>query len=168
MGWFSMESLALKWSYLFAVSGVIVFAEYSNLYMSQLGFSPSQIGFASLFGAQDLFLPLFGFLGDRFRARKLILIVLLLLLYLTTIAPLLPLTASLPTCFVKPGESAVNHSSHVSTEYFHHSNLDIHSNISTNAPSNSVLFRRNEESASRLVSPKLEVLNSYAATAKGV
>ena len=136
-----MESLALIWCYLFAVSGIIVFAEYSNLYMSQLGFSPSQIGFASLFGAQDLFLPLFGFLGDRFRARKLILIVLLLLLYLTTIAPLLPLTVSLPTCFVKPGEPAVNQSSHaVSTEYFHHSNLDIHSNISTNAPSNSVLF----------------------------
>ena len=164
-----MESLALIWCYLFAVSGIIVFAEYSNLYMSQLGFSPSQIGFASLFGAQDLFLPLFGFLGDRFRARKLILIVLLLLLYLTTIAPLLPLTVSLPTCFVKPGEPAVNQSSHaVSTEYFHHSNLDIHSNISTNAPSNSVLFRRNEESGSRLVSPKLEVLQSYAATVKGV
>ena len=32
------------------------------------------------------------------------------------------------TCFVKPGESAVNETSHVSTEYFHHSNLDIHNN----------------------------------------
>ena len=53
--------------------------------MSQLGFSPPQIGFASLFGAQELFFPLYGFPGDRFRARKLILFVLLLLLYLATI-----------------------------------------------------------------------------------
>ena len=47
---FSMKYLALKWSYLFFGSGLIVLIEYFNLYMKQLGFSPSQIGFTTRFG----------------------------------------------------------------------------------------------------------------------
>ena len=164
---FSLDSLALKWSFLFTVSGVIVFGEYCNLYAIQLGLSPSQIGFASLFGVQNLFVPLFLFLGDRFRARKLILTVLLLFLFLTNLAPLLPLAVSLPTCFVTTSESTVNPTRHVvSTEYFDN-NLDIHLNMPTNGSSNSVLFQRNEGLDSRL-SAKLASLKIHTTTVKGV
>ena len=107
MGLFSTRSLALKWSFFF-ISGTIVFMEYFNLYMKQFGFSPSQIGLTTLFGVFQLLVPLFGFLGDRFRARKLILTVLVTALFLITLAPLLPLVVPLPTCFVKQGESSIN------------------------------------------------------------
>ena len=39
MAFFSINYLALKWNYFF-LSGIIVFVEYFNLYMKQLGFNP--------------------------------------------------------------------------------------------------------------------------------
>ena len=41
MAFFSKKSLALKWNYFF-LNGIIVFVEYFNLYMKQLGFNPGQ------------------------------------------------------------------------------------------------------------------------------
>ena len=42
MAFFSIKSLALKWNYFF-LSGIIVFVEYFNLYMKQLGFNPRPV-----------------------------------------------------------------------------------------------------------------------------
>ena len=144
MRFFSLESLALKWSLFFLGSGLVVFNEYSALFMQQLGLSLAQISCTSLMGVLHLTLPLFGFLGDRFRARKLILSVMLLVSFITTLAPLLPLVFSLPTCFEKPSESSANGTRLLATEYIQ-GNIDTHRNISLNGSSNAFLFRRNEE-----------------------
>ena len=42
MAFFSIKSFALKWNYFF-LNGTIVFVEYFNLYMKQLGFSPGLV-----------------------------------------------------------------------------------------------------------------------------
>ena len=91
MAFLSLESLALKWSWFFLGGGLIVFHEYLALYMQQLGLSLVQISWTSLMGVLQLTVPLFGFLGDRFRARKLILTILLLVVFIITLVPLLPL-----------------------------------------------------------------------------
>ena len=72
MAFLPLESLALQWSWFFLGSGVVVFHEYLTLYMQQLGLSLTQISWTSLMGVLQLTLPLLGFLGDRFRARKLV------------------------------------------------------------------------------------------------
>ena len=94
MVFLSLESLALKWSWFFLGGGVVVFHEYLTLYMQQLGLSLTQISWTSLMGVLQLTLPLFSFVGDRFRTRKLILTVLLLVIFKTTLVPLLPLVAA--------------------------------------------------------------------------
>ena len=73
---------------------MVVFHEYLALYMQQLGLSLTQISWTSLMGVLQLTLPLFSFVGDRFRTRKLILTVLLLVIFKTTLVPLLPLVAA--------------------------------------------------------------------------
>ena len=107
-----------------------------------------------------LTVPLVGFLGDRFRARKLILCVMLLVLFISTLAPLLPLDFSLPTCFAKPSEASADGTRLLATEYIP-GNVDIYRNISLNGSSNAFLFRRNEELDSQLfpkrASPQKEV-----------
>ena len=123
MAFLSMESLALKWIWFFLGGGLIVFHEYLALYMQQLGLSLVQISCTSLMGVLQLSMPLFGFLNDRFRARKLIVTVLLLVVFIITLVPLLPLVVSLPTCFEKPSESSMNGTSIIETEYFDR-NLD--------------------------------------------
>ena len=42
MALFSIKSLALKWNYFF-LGGIIVFVDYFNLYMKQLGFNPGSV-----------------------------------------------------------------------------------------------------------------------------
>ena len=106
MAFISLESLALKWSWFSLGGGLIVFQEYLALYMQQFGLSLVQISCTSLMDVLQLTVPLFGFLGDRFRARKLMLIVLLLASFITTLVPLLPLVVSLPTWFEKPNETS--------------------------------------------------------------
>ena len=160
MAFVSLESLALQWSWFFLGSGVVVFHEYLALYMQQLGLSLAQISWMSLMGVPQLTLPLFAFLGDRFRARKLILTALLLVFFITTLAPLLPLVVSLPTCFEKPSESSVNGTSLIGTEYFDR-NLDTQRNISLNGSSHALfLFRRSEELDSQLF-PKRVSLKTH-------
>ena len=127
----------------------MVFHEYLALYMQQLGLSLTQISWTSLMGVLQLTLPLFGFLGDRFRARRLILTVLLLVIFITTLVPLLPLVVSLPTCFDKPSESSVNGTNLIEAQYFDR-NLDSQRNISLNGSSHAFLFRRSGELYYRL------------------
>ena len=149
MAFLSLESIALKWSWLFLGGGMVVFHEYLALYMQQLGLSLTQISWTSLMGVLQLTLPLFGFLGDRFRARKLILTILLLVVFIITLVPLLPLVVSLPTCFEKPSESSMNGTSNIGNEYFNR-NLDTQRNISLNGSSRAFLFRRSEKLDSHL------------------
>ena len=144
MAFLSLESLEPKWSFFFLGGGLIVFLEYFALYMKQLGFSLVQISWTSLMGVPLLTLPLFGFLGDRFRARKLILTVLFLVFFIITVVPLLPLLVSLPTCFQKPSESTVNGTSLFGTKYFDR-NPDSQRKISLNGSFHAFLFRRRGE-----------------------
>ena len=137
MGLFSMRSLALKWNFFF-ISGIIVFVEYFNLYIKQYGFSPSQIGLMTLFGMFQLLVPLFGFLGDRFRARKLILTVLVSVLFVITLGPLLPLVVPLPTCFVNQSVSSINQAGYLSKGYLQ-SAVSTHRNVSFNRSTNPLL-----------------------------
>ena len=107
-------------------------------------------------GVLQLTLPLFGFLGDRFRARKLILIVLLLVIFITTLVPLLPLVVSLPTCFDKPSESSVNGTNLIEAQYFDR-NLDTQRNISLNGSSHTFLFRRSGKLDYRLLQERVSL-----------
>ena len=54
MRFFFLESLALKWSLFFLGSGLVVFNEYSALFMQQLGLSLAQISCTSLMGVLHL------------------------------------------------------------------------------------------------------------------
>ena len=166
MAFLSLESLAFKWSWLFIGGGLIVFHEYLALYMQQLGLSLTQISWTSLMGVLQLSMPLLGFLGDRFRARKLIVTVLLLVVFIITLGPLLPLVVSLPTCFEKPSESSKNGTSIIGTEYFER-NLDSQRNISLNGSSHTFLFRRSGELEYQLF-PKRVSLKTHTMTVKEV
>ena len=147
MAFFSIKCLALKWNYFFT-SGVIVFIEYFNLYMKQLGFSPFHIGFTTLFGALQPLEPLFGFLGDRFRWRNLIFKVLTPVLLLITLTPLLPLVVSFPTCFVNQSETSINQGSHLSKEYLQ-SAVNTRHSMSFHKSTNPFLHPSKEYSDSR-------------------
>ena len=96
---FSKKAVALRWSTFFLYSGTITFEEYSPLYLKQLGLSASQVGLSTLMGLPLLFVPLAGYLGDRFRARKLVLLISIVILILQALAPLLnPLLTTLQKC----------------------------------------------------------------------
>ena len=159
MAFLSLESLALKWSWFFLGGGVVVFHEYLALYMQQLGLSLTQISWTSLMGVLQLSVPLFGFLGDRFRARKLIITVLLLVIFVNTMVPLFPLVVSLPTCFENPSESSMNGTSLIGTEYFD-GNLASQRNISLDGSSHAFLFIRSGELDSHLF-PKRVSLKTH-------
>ena len=111
--------------------------------MQQLGLSLTQICWTSLMGVLQLTLPLFGFLGDRFRTRKLILTVLLLVIFITTMVPLLSLWKA---------------------EWFYRV---YRVNISLNGSSHAFLFRRSEELDSQLF-PKRVSFKTHVTTVKEV
>ena len=67
--------------------------------MKQLGLTPQQIGFTTFLGIPHLLIPLCLFLGDRFRARKMVVFVATLVLVVTCFLTIVPLLISLPTCF---------------------------------------------------------------------
>ena len=98
MALFNMKSVAFKW-YFFTISSFGVYAEFSHLYMKQLGLSPQQIGMANLFGVQQIFIPLVLLMGDRYRVRSLIIWIVSCLSVISSLLPLLPIVVSLPTCF---------------------------------------------------------------------
>ena len=70
MAKFSFKSLALKWHYFSCHSSAVVFAEYFNLFMKQLGFNTAQIGLTTLFGLPHLLIPLCLLFGEKLRVRK--------------------------------------------------------------------------------------------------
>ena len=81
------------------MGNILPFEEYFPLYMQQLGLTASQIGMTWLFGLPSLSMVLTSYLADRFRARKLMLVVSEILLVLLSLAPLLPLlVGSLQIC----------------------------------------------------------------------
>ena len=98
MVFLTLPELALKWSFFFQIGSQVAFEEYLPLFLKQLGFNASQVGFTAAMGLPILFSPLFGLLGDKFRARKLVLILLILFLLLLILAPLLALVSPLGDC----------------------------------------------------------------------
>ena len=98
MALFNIKSIAFKW-YFFTISSLGVYAEFYHLYMKQLGLNPSQIGMANVFGVQHIFVPLVLLMGDRYRARNLIIWIVSCLCSINCLLPLLPIVVSLPTCF---------------------------------------------------------------------
>ena len=108
--------------------------------MKQFGLSTSQIGFTTLFGLLQLTAPLFAFLGDRFRAKKLIFTAMTAVRF----GPLLPLVVSLPTCFVNKNESSINQPSHLWKEYYLQGTVNTHRSVSFNGSSNPFLLPSNE------------------------
>ena len=107
MAKFSIESIALKWHFFTFLSTINFYGEYFNLFMKQLGFNPAQIGFTTLMGLPNLLAPLYLLLGEKFRARKTVLIVAAVALSVCCVLPLLSLIvpALQPKCF---WETSVN------------------------------------------------------------
>ena len=114
MALFNIKSIAFKW-YFFTISSLGVYAEFYHLYMKQLGLNPSQIGMANVFGVQHIFVPLVLLMGDRYRARNLIIWMVTCLCVVSCLLPLLPIVVSLPTCFEM--NSSVNSCKFVSVSY---------------------------------------------------
>ena len=98
MGLFNIKSIAFK-SYFFTISSFALYAEFSHLYMKQLGLNPRQIGMTNCFGVQQIFVSLVLLVGDRYRVRSLIIWIVSCLSVVNFLLPLLPIVVSLPTCF---------------------------------------------------------------------
>jgi hypothetical protein len=75
MARFSVKSIALKWYYFSCQGSSNLYREYFSLFMKQLGFNPAQIGLTTLFGVMNLFIPLCLLFGEKFRARKIVIVV---------------------------------------------------------------------------------------------
>ncbi len=113
MAIFNIKSIAIKW-YFFSTASFLLYNEFCHVYMKQFGLSPQQIGISNLFGIQHLFIPLILLLGDRYRARSLVIWIASSLSVGNCLLPLLPLVVSLPTCFET--KLASNKSSEVMSE----------------------------------------------------
>ena len=107
---FSLRSIAIKWHFFWYQSGVNVFSEYFNLFMKQLGFNPAQIGLTTLMGFSSLLIPLCVICGEKFRARKTVLVILALGLSLCCMLPLLSLIvpALQPKCYSQTSTNLSN------------------------------------------------------------
>lgn len=90
---FSGESIALRWCFFFIMSSITTFEEFSPLYFNELGFKAADVGFTSILAvvAPSLFVPLIGFLADKYRARKLAFFLVVLVQIPLTLVPLLPI-----------------------------------------------------------------------------
>ena len=91
MAKFSIKSIALKWHFFTFLSTINFYGEYLNLFMKQLGFNPAQTGFTTHMGLPNLFAPLYLLFGEKFRARKTVLIVAAVALSVCCVLPLLSL-----------------------------------------------------------------------------
>jgi hypothetical protein len=98
---FTLKSVALKWYFFSCPGSVIMFCEYFNLFMKQLGFNPGQIGLTALLGIPHLFIPLCLLFGEKFRARKTVAVFGTLAASVCCMLPLLSLVLQ-PTCYTKP------------------------------------------------------------------
>ena len=98
MAIFNIKSIAFKW-YFFTRACPAVCAEFSHLFMKQLGLTSDQIGVAGFFGVHMIFVPLLFLVADRYRVRKLITWILAPLSAISYLLLVLPIFVSLPTCF---------------------------------------------------------------------
>ncbi len=100
MAKFSIKSFALKWYFFNSPSSTVLFSEYFNLFMKQLGFNPAQIGLTTLLGLPQLFIPLYLMFGEKFRARKILAVFGTIGLSVCCMLPLLSMIvpALQPTC----------------------------------------------------------------------
>ena len=101
MAKFSIRSLALKWYFFSCASSTILYCEFFNLFMKQLGFNPAQIGLTTLLGLPQLFIPLYLMFGEKFRARKTLAVFGTIGLSVCCMLPLLSLIVPplQPTCY---------------------------------------------------------------------
>ena len=104
----------LIWSYLFFGSGVIVLIEYRTFIWSNLAWVYRRLTSQHFLAST---LSMLGFLGDRCRARKLIFTVSTAVVFLTTLAPLLPLVVSFPTCFANESDARETNINQVNNHY---------------------------------------------------
>ena len=76
----SIGSIALSFAFFGYKSSVAILGEYMPLYMKQKGFSALLIGLIPMLGllTQTVGVPLLGFLADKLRARKLFMLLALL------------------------------------------------------------------------------------------
>ena len=79
MAVFSWRSVVLKWWFFCLLASQISFEEYFPVYMKQFGATPSEIGIASLFVVNMLLVPFFAFIADKFRANKLVFMLVIIL-----------------------------------------------------------------------------------------
>ena len=103
MAKFSITFVAHKWHFFTFLSTINFYCEYFNLFMKQLGFNPAQIGFTTLMGLPNLLAPLYLLLGEKFRARKTVLIVVAVAFSVCCVLPVLSLIvpALQPKCYSK-------------------------------------------------------------------
>lgn len=138
MKMFSLTRGGVAVSFAFFVfrSSVATVEEYTPLYMRQLGFSALYIGLIPILGllTQSIGVPLFSFLADKFRARKLFLLLCILILIPNTLLFLAPRTPE-QSCETSTGNSSIGNDSTTSNASVHaHSFLDA-SGISQKFPS---------------------------------
>ena len=99
----SLKSIALKWHFFTYLSTINFYGEYFNLFMKQLGFNPAQIGFTTLLGLPNLLAPLYLLLGEKFRARKALLVISAVAMSVCCVLPLLSFIVPplQPKCYSK-------------------------------------------------------------------
>ena len=93
----NIKSIAFKW-YFFTRACIAVYAEFSHIFMKQLGLSSDQIGMSGFFGIHLVFAPLLFLVADRYRVRKLITWIVAPLSAISCLLLVLPIVVSLPTC----------------------------------------------------------------------
>ena len=86
---FSWKSVVLKWNIFWALANGLSSQEYFPVFMKQFGMTTAQIGMSLLFGLYAFLFLIFGYVADRFRARKLVFTLLTVLLVFISLAPLL-------------------------------------------------------------------------------
>lgn len=83
---------AVSFAFFMFRSAVATVEEYTPLFMSQLGYSAKYIGVVPVLGlvTQTIGIPLAGFIADKFRIRKLLLLICILILIPSTLLFLVP------------------------------------------------------------------------------
>lgn len=167
---FSLQSIALKWYFVTFHGAALLYGEFFNLFMKQLGFNPDQIGYTTLLGLPHLFAPLFLLFGDRFRARKVVVVIVTFGAFVYSILPLFSLVIpSLhPVCKSKfyGSTSAKNVTSNNSLKAIHHrANFTNTDNLSYKQLNLSFLTSTNCINQSLISLPTLQQIKSPNITA---
>ncbi|XP_046860810.1 uncharacterized protein LOC124454050 [Xenia sp. Carnegie-2017] len=81
LGWFAFCNLGFQ----------SLYAEYFNLFLKQLGFNPGQIGLTTMFGLIYLAIPFYLYFGEKYRARKVLVVFNNCMMFVVCLLPLLSL-----------------------------------------------------------------------------